>query len=145
MEKSKRNAALFIFSLIVVFPQIMISAAALEQAKPSMSDKFRDMYALVTSTSLSSLQKLKSVVNDVQKQIFPPNIDFRPKVEEEVDEQGAKEWMTEAVKKSLGSSKSTVEESAKSAASAVGDVVHKTKEKVSKKQCTGDACTRDEL
>lgn len=53
--------------------------------------------------------------------------------------------MKEAMKKSIGSSKSTVEETAKSAASAVGDVVHKTKEKVVDKQCTGDDCTHDEL
>ena len=53
--------------------------------------------------------------------------------------------MKEAAKKTFGSSKSTVEKSAKSAAGAVGDAVHKTKEKVKKKQCTGDACTHDEL
>lgn len=145
METSKRNVALFVFSLTILLPQILISTVALEQEKQSISDRFRDMYSLVTSTSMSSWQKLKSVVNDVQRQYFPPNLDFRPKVEEEIDEEGAKEWMKEAVKKSLGSSKSTVEKSAKSAASAVENVVHKTKEKVSKQQCTGDACTHDEL
>ncbi|XP_074361649.1 uncharacterized protein LOC141701919 isoform X2 [Apium graveolens] len=143
MEKSRRNVVVFIFSLIIILPQIMASTGAVEQGKQSISDRFRDVYGIVTASSMSSLHKLKSLINDVQQQLFPPNLE--PKIEEEVDEEGAKEWMKEAVKKSVGSTKSTVEETAKSAASAVEDVVHKTKEKVSKKHCTGDACSHDEL
>lgn len=62
-----------------------------------------------------------------------------------MDEEGARQWMKDAVKKTFGSSKSTVEKSANLAAGAVGNAVHKTKEKVTKKQCTGDACPHDEL
>ncbi|WOG82147.1 hypothetical protein DCAR_0101309 [Daucus carota subsp. sativus] len=146
MEKSKRNLALLIFSaFLLLFPHVIISTAALDQEKQSVSDKFRGLYSVVTSSSMSCWQKLKTLVNDVQLRYFPPSLDFRPKVEEEIEEQGSKEWMKEAVKKSLGSSKSTVEETAKSAASAVGEVVHKTKEKVAKKQCTGDGCPHEEL
>lgn len=53
--------------------------------------------------------------------------------------------MREAAKKTFGSSKSMVEKSAKSAAGAVGNVVHKTSQKVTESGCTGYACTPDEL
>lgn len=75
MEKSRRNVAVFMFSLMIIFPQIMVSTAAAEQQKQSISDKFRDVYSIVASSSMSSLQKLKSLVNDVQQQIFPPNLE----------------------------------------------------------------------
>lgn len=75
MEKSKRNVTLFVFSLMILFPQIIISTVAFEQEKQSLSDRVRDMYALVRTHSLRSWEKLKSVISDVQKQYFPPNIE----------------------------------------------------------------------
>ncbi|KAK1403771.1 hypothetical protein POM88_003376 [Heracleum sosnowskyi] len=130
---------------MILFPQIIISTVAFEQEKQSLSDRVRDLYALVRTRSFSSWENLKSIVGDVQKQYFPPNLDFRPRVEEEVDEEGTKQRMKDAAKKTFGSSKSTVEKSAKSAAGAVGNAVHKTKEKVKRQQCSGDDCSHDEL
>lgn len=75
MEKSTGNVTLFVFSLMILFPQIIISTVAFEHDKQSLSDRVRDMYALVTAHSLSSWEKLKSVVSYVQKQYFPPNIE----------------------------------------------------------------------
>ena len=76
MEKSKRNLALLIFSaFLLLFPHVIISTAALDQEKQSVSDKFRGLYSVVTSSSMSCWQKLKTLVNDVQLRYFPPSLE----------------------------------------------------------------------
>uniref|UniRef100_A0A166BPC5 Uncharacterized protein n=1 Tax=Daucus carota subsp. sativus TaxID=79200 RepID=A0A166BPC5_DAUCS len=75
MEKSQRNVTLFVFSLIILFPQIIISTVAFEQEKQTLSDRVRDIYSLVKTHSLTSWEKLKVLVNDAQKHYFPPNIE----------------------------------------------------------------------
>ncbi|KAG5016445.1 hypothetical protein GLYMA_08G224100v4 [Glycine max] len=65
------------------------------------------------------LDMLKNLVTHTYARFFPPNIDFRREEEGQVKENGAGEKVREAFAKSLGNSKATLEDAAKSAAETV--------------------------
>ncbi|MGV7440065.1 hypothetical protein PJI14_29360, partial [Mycobacterium kansasii] len=52
-----------------------------EQHKQYISDRVREMFSLVTTSSVSSWDTLTSLLNQLQKHYFPPNLDFRPRDE----------------------------------------------------------------
>ncbi|XP_030971184.1 uncharacterized protein LOC115991548 [Quercus lobata] len=94
--------------------------------------RLRSMFSFPKTTSTSYWEKVKTLINLAHAYFFPPNIDFRGGDEAEANEAsgGAGAKVKEAVTQSLGKSKATVEDSAKTAAKIVGETVKNTKEKV---------------
>ena len=87
--------------------------------KPLLHKIFMDTVSLLKKSRESSMEKIKTVIHDLQMQFSPPNLDFRGMGKTEHD------GMKEAVGKSFEKSKESVEESAKSAAEFVGEAIHK--------------------
>ncbi|CAK7323783.1 unnamed protein product [Dovyalis caffra] len=85
-------------------------------------------------TGTSFWDKVRTVFNQAQASIFPPNLDFRGRDEAlgHGDATGTGEKMKEAVAKSVEKGKATVEDSARSAAKIASETLQKTKEKVKK-------------
>ncbi|CAI9280810.1 unnamed protein product [Lactuca saligna] len=98
------------------------------------------MFFLFTSDSIQEQQqqqplplhmKIKTLLTNIQSYLFPPNLDFRGSVSVSKDEPrvtgasetegGAGDKFKEAVTKSLGEGKATVEETAKTAAQKLKD------------------------
>ncbi|KAI3766280.1 hypothetical protein L2E82_16333 [Cichorium intybus] len=71
--------------------------------------------------------KIRGLLTNVQSYLFPPNLDFRGRVNNDEPtsgtEGGAGEKVKEAVTKSLGEGMATVEETAKTAAKKVKDTL----------------------
>ncbi|CAH2043451.1 unnamed protein product [Thlaspi arvense] len=83
----------------------------------------------------SSWELIRGAMQMIQMKLYPPNLDFRSNSEksnrgEEGEDKGEK--VKEAATRSLEVSKEAIEESAKLAGGVVGEVVHKTAEKVAK-------------
>ncbi|KAJ0238305.1 Transmembrane protein [Hirschfeldia incana] len=80
----------------------------------------------------SSWELIQGAMQKIQMKLYPPNLDFRSsnKDGEEGEEKGEK--VKEAATRSLEVSKEAIEDSAKLAGGVVGEVVHKTAEKVTK-------------
>lgn len=91
------------------------------------------MYSSVFPTSIGQYwHMVKAIVNHTYAYFFPPNIDFRRGDEGQavVDNNGAGDKVKEALAKSLGTSKATLEDAAKSAADMAGETIEKAKVKV---------------
>ncbi|XP_059624422.1 uncharacterized protein LOC132267303 [Cornus florida] len=136
MDKFKGITTLFLFWFIIISHGITSTVAdAAAQNKdekpPSASEMIREMYSLITKSSITYWDRLKSLINQAQTQLFPPNLDFRGR-----DGTGGR--VKDAAEKSLKTSKVTVEESANSAGKAVGEAVHKTAEKVKESMADTD-------
>ncbi|KAG9141594.1 hypothetical protein Leryth_026143 [Lithospermum erythrorhizon] len=100
------------------------------QERSKAEEIFRDAYTALTKSSLSSLDRIKALINELQTKYFPPNLDFRSRdIDPSDSKESATEKMITAAGRSFGASKEAVEEFAKTAATAVGDVVQKTKGK----------------
>ncbi|KAL5818523.1 hypothetical protein ACOSQ4_022365 [Xanthoceras sorbifolium] len=127
-----RTQTLFLV-LFIVFSQQISSAvgdggqhrAEYNEEKPPFSKILTDTISVLKNSHKSSWDKVKAIIHGMQLQFFPPNLDFRGGEEANGDEK-----LKEAAKKSIGMSKTTVEESAKSAAEMVTGAVEKTAEKV---------------
>ncbi|XP_052190044.1 uncharacterized protein LOC127799868 [Diospyros lotus] len=120
------------------------SMAPKQQEKPSPLEMARDIYSLVARSSLSSWDKLKYFVYQLQAQVFPPDLDFRKTHGAEPEGGGgAGGRMKEAARQSFERSAETVGGSAKSVADAVGEAVHKTAEKMM--ETASDSGRHDEL
>ncbi|KAJ4897240.1 hypothetical protein Rs2_24034 [Raphanus sativus] len=78
----------------------------------------------------SSWELIRGAMQKIQMTLYPPNLDFRSNSEKEGEDKG--ERVKEAATRSLEVSKEAIEESAKLAGGVVGEVVHKTAEKVTK-------------
>uniref|UniRef100_A0A5B7BWT8 Transmembrane protein n=1 Tax=Davidia involucrata TaxID=16924 RepID=A0A5B7BWT8_DAVIN len=141
MEKCRGITTLFLLWVIILSPGIISTVGdggqnnvEPNQEKPSATEMIRDIYSQLTTSSVSYWDKVKSFINQVQAEFFPPNLDFRSRDEGHSTggggNEGARGKMKDAAEKSFGTSKVAVEESAKSAAKAVGEAVHKTAEKV---------------
>ncbi|KAM7523653.1 hypothetical protein LguiA_013555 [Lonicera macranthoides] len=127
MEKFRGITIPFLFLLIILFP-LFIPAYGKVEEKSSASQKMRDAYELLKTSSFRSWDKFKSIVSQMQTQFLPPNLDFKK------DKEGIKE----AAEKSFDGSRVAMEESAKSAADVVGEAVHVTKDKVKEKMARED-------
>ncbi|KAI7985641.1 hypothetical protein LOK49_LG14G02298 [Camellia lanceoleosa] len=109
------------------------------KAYTSLSERVKDMFSLSSTTPpptpriwSSSWNKAQSLFNQLQAYFFPPNLDFRGRKEMESDGGAAGEKVKEAMAKSFGKSRATVEDSAKSAAKFAGETLHTTADKVKK-------------
>ncbi|XAR73277.1 hypothetical protein NMG60_11007194, partial [Bertholletia excelsa] len=111
--------------------------------KPSAIDMAREFYSQMTGSSLSShWTKLKSILNQVQIQLSPPNLDFTKR--KGVEDDSKAEQMKAAAQKSFETSKTAMNEAAKSAAKVVGETVHETAGKV-KDAISDEDLPKDEL
>ncbi|CAL5443614.1 unnamed protein product [Camellia sinensis] len=109
------------------------------KAYTSLSERVKAMFSLSSTTPpptpriwSSSWNKAQSLFNQLQAYFFPPNLDFRRRKEVESDGGAAGEKVKEAMAKSFGKSRATVEDSAKSAAKFAGETLHITADKVKK-------------
>ncbi|KAI7997248.1 hypothetical protein LOK49_LG10G01558 [Camellia lanceoleosa] len=116
-----------------------------KEQKPSATEVVRDIYALITRSTVSSWDKVKSFINEMQTQFVPPDLDFRKRYGDKFESGGGGEKMKEAAQKSFETSKVTVEESAKSAAKVMGEAMHKTTKKVRETVSDADNDSHDEL
>ncbi|KAM1052685.1 hypothetical protein ACFX13_000278 [Malus domestica] len=149
MDRFSRRTALFLFWFIIVSLQIpkMIGEAQPEVEKNEEADQqtvfgrtmqdtmsmLYDTISVLQKSHQNAWDKVKTIINDMQLQFSPPNLEGRDKANakgSEGDDQGMREKVKEAAQKSFKTSKQTVEESAISAGEAVRETVHKTEEKV---------------
>ncbi|KAL0012798.1 hypothetical protein SO802_007906 [Lithocarpus litseifolius] len=96
----------------------------------SFPERLRSMFSFPKTISTSYWEKVKTLINQSHAYFFPPNIEGGDEAEANVAAGGAGVKVKEAVTQSLGKSKATVEDSAKTAAKIVGETVKNTKEKV---------------
>ncbi|XP_050241088.1 uncharacterized protein LOC126689982 [Quercus robur] len=144
MDRSTRSTILFLFWFIFIALQILPTIgeggqhyAQNQEEKPSIAKIVTDAISIMKESHESSWNKIKAIIKQVHLQISPPNLDFRGKDEANPEDSNAGGKMKEAAENSFGTSKHTVEESAKSAAKVVGEAMHKKKEKV-KESLTSD-------
>ncbi|PKI33440.1 hypothetical protein CRG98_046171 [Punica granatum] len=95
-----------------------------KKQEPSLAEIATDTISVIRYPHRVSWHKIKTLLNKVQLRLSPPDLDFRGSS----DKANAVQEMKEAVEKSFGSSKSTVEGSARSAAKAVQKTAEKVKE-----------------
>ncbi|KAJ8770554.1 hypothetical protein K2173_018045 [Erythroxylum novogranatense] len=130
--KSAVPVTLFLFFIFVATKGNEGQMGSTEQVDRAKRTTISEMFRSVFS---GYWERLKTMTNQVQASIFPPNLDFRGshiETEENRERAGAGEKMKEAVAVSLEKSKEAVEHSARSAATFAGETVQKTKEKVKK-------------
>ncbi|XP_022740731.1 uncharacterized protein LOC111292556 [Durio zibethinus] len=135
MNKSRRRSlTLFLLWLITLSHQIQSVVCEIGQyneEKPSFYQVVSSTMSLLKKSHKNSWEKIKTIIHDFHLQFIPPNLDFRgtgtakARVSESVGED-----MKGAVKKNIGTSKLSVEETAKSAAEFAGEAAHRTAEKV---------------
>ncbi|GAB4847682.1 hypothetical protein Ancab_026744 [Ancistrocladus abbreviatus] len=147
MDKSEASPKFLILCFILLY--ILILSLASDdnggsqnpEIKQSLGQRITSTATELGKSSLSSWNKLKSLVYRAQKNFFPPTLDFRSRDElpSSVDGEpgGTKERVKSAAEKSLETSEAAFEETAESAATVVGNVMHKTKEKVKDKLSKG--------
>ncbi|KDP25056.1 hypothetical protein JCGZ_22591 [Jatropha curcas] len=100
--------------LILCFFSVFVLTVRYE--RPDLSLSVSDTLRRTFSFSATYWDKAKTMISQAQAHLFPsPNLDFRGS---ETD-RGAGEKVKEAVAESLGKTKATVEDSAKSAANIV--------------------------
>ncbi|KAF2562094.1 hypothetical protein F2Q70_00019012 [Brassica cretica] len=82
----------------------------------------------------SSRELIQGAMQKIQMKLYPPNLDFRSNSDKNNKDGGEEkgEKVKEAAARSLEVSKEAIEDSAKLAGGVVGEVVHKTAEKVTK-------------
>ncbi|WZZ37377.1 hypothetical protein YC2023_020778 [Brassica napus] len=82
----------------------------------------------------SSRELIQGAMQKIQMKLYPPNLDFRSNSDKNNKDGGEEkgEKVKEAATRSLEVSKEAIEDSAKLAGGVVGEVVHKTAEKVTK-------------
>ncbi|XP_010027330.2 uncharacterized protein LOC104417818 [Eucalyptus grandis] len=140
MKKLRRIAKLFIFWVLVSLNTRALSTdigdgcqkhAKTKEEKPSIAKIVMGTVSRLKESHKISWIKIKTIMNNVQLHFFPPDLDFRSRDDAIVDNQNnAGSKVEHVVKKSFGTSKVTVEETAKSTAEVVGQAVRKTAEKV---------------
>ncbi|XP_010520039.1 PREDICTED: uncharacterized protein LOC104799297 [Tarenaya hassleriana] len=131
-----RVTVCFFFVAILFCNHIFTASAQAEQEKPSLLKIiFRIFGKKFPPTSWELIQ---AAIQKIKMKIYHPNLDFRSKSEGKGEEgkggeNSAGEMVKEAAKKSLETSKETIEGSAKLAGDAVGGAVQRTAEKVKNK------------
>ncbi|XWS33242.1 hypothetical protein CRYUN_Cryun22dG0064600 [Craigia yunnanensis] len=143
MNKSRRRSlTLFLLRLIILSHQILsvvCEGGQHNEEKPSFFQVASSTISLLKKSHKSSWEKIKTIIHDFQLQFTPPNLDFRGTGTAKArGSDSAGEKMKEAVKKSIGTSKLTVEKTAKSAAEAVHKTAEKVKGSVSDKEESHD-------
>ncbi|GAV58072.1 LOW QUALITY PROTEIN: hypothetical protein CFOL_v3_01608, partial [Cephalotus follicularis] len=140
----------YLFCYIIFSHQIVLSVgdggqdiAQNTEGKPSFAEIVTDTIKLLKKSHKSSWDKVKTIIHEMQ-QFFPPNIDFRS-AEEAHAGVGAGGKMKAAVEKSFGKSEEALEASAKTAAKAVADAMHKTAEKKDSVSVSHNIEPHDEL
>ncbi|KAJ9670884.1 hypothetical protein PVL29_027057 [Vitis rotundifolia] len=149
MDRFRRltfSTAWFLFFFFIIFyPQSLCSdnvadghggqnnAETNEDEKPSTFVMLTDTLALLSRSQISTWNKVKSFLNQLQLHFSPPNLDFRGRDigqsrMGEGDGPGGR--MKEAAEESAKSAVAAVDESAKSAAKVVGEAVQMTAEMV---------------
>ncbi|KAL3728836.1 hypothetical protein ACJRO7_033423 [Eucalyptus globulus] len=140
MKRLSRIAKLFIFWVLVSLHTRALSTdigdggqkhVKTKEEKASIAKIVMGTVSHLRESHKISWIKIKTIMNNMQLQFFPPDLDFRSRDHAIVDNQnnvGSK--VEHAVKKSFGTSKVTVEETAKSTDEVVGKAVRKTVEKV---------------
>ncbi|KAL0542987.1 hypothetical protein IC582_018071 [Cucumis melo] len=93
--------------------------------RPSFWNFIQETVAILKKSHSTPLDKIRSIIHQMQFQFFPPNLDFRSSDE---TKGGVVDEVKEAVEKSFEVSKDAVEESAKSAAKVMEEAVDKVKE-----------------
>ncbi|XP_030527653.1 uncharacterized protein LOC115738969 [Rhodamnia argentea] len=149
MRKLGRITKLFVFWVLVSLHAQALSteigdggqkhAEAEEEKKPSIAKVVTGAVSLLRKSQKISWIKIKTIMNSMQLQFFPPDLDFRSRDGAAVDDQNnAGSKVKQVVEKSFGTSKVAVEETAKSAAEVVGKAVRKTAEKVKESMSDDD-------
>ncbi|XP_055818098.1 uncharacterized protein LOC129887150 [Solanum dulcamara] len=134
MDFFRKLSILVLFCLITISSEIIHTSGDQQnvldnQKEQSPTQMLEEAYSMLLTSTLRSLDVAKSYINQLQLKYFPPNVDFRSKDDGSVNG-GAGERIMEATQKSFEKTKETVEGSARSAAKAVEQKVHKTAEKV---------------
>ncbi|XWS44837.1 hypothetical protein CRYUN_Cryun15aG0083400 [Craigia yunnanensis] len=143
MNKSRRRSfTLFLLQLIILSHQIVsvvCESGQQNEEKPSIFQLVSSTISLLEKSHKNSWEKIKTIIHEFQLQFTPPNIDFRgTDTAKARGSDSVGETMKEAVKKSIGTSKVTVEETAKSAAEAVHKIAEKVKGSDSDKEESHD-------
>ncbi|XP_062114836.1 uncharacterized protein LOC133828261 [Humulus lupulus] len=136
MDKTSKRRVLFIFWFITISILITLTKGESldfvhkqEDIKQSFTKILRSTISLLKTFHQNTWEKIKTLMQEIQFQYFPPNLDFKG-VNEANARGGAGGKMTKAVGRSFGTSKETVEETAKSAAEVVDKTMVKTAKKV---------------
>ncbi|KAF7846708.1 hypothetical protein BT93_L3893 [Corymbia citriodora subsp. variegata] len=148
MKRLRRIAELFIFWVLVSLHTQALSTETGDGGQKHAKAKKEELsIAKIVMGAVSFLReshkiswiKIKTIMNNMQLQFFPPDLDFRSRDAAIVDDQNnAGSKVRHAAKKSFGTSKVTVEETAKSVAEVVGKAVRKTAEKVKESKSDED-------
>ncbi|XVE86657.1 hypothetical protein DITRI_Ditri18aG0052100 [Diplodiscus trichospermus] len=137
MNKSRRSRILFLLRFIILSHQILSVVSERGQyneEKPSFFQVASSTISLLKKSHKTGWEKIKTVIHEFQLQFTPPTLDFRGTGTAKArgsDRNGVGENVKEAAEKSIGTSKVTVEEAAKSAAEAVHEAADKVKRSVS--------------
>ncbi|XVF15054.1 hypothetical protein REPUB_Repub09cG0116400 [Reevesia pubescens] len=128
MKNSRRRSLTLFLPWFVIlshqFVSVVCETGQYNEEKPSFFQVVSSTISVLKKSHKSSWEKIKTIIHDFQLQFTPPNLDFR-------GTGTAKARGSDGVlKKSIGTSKVIVEETAKSAAGIAGEAVHKTAEKV---------------
>ncbi|XP_021759090.1 uncharacterized protein LOC110723981 [Chenopodium quinoa] len=92
--------------------------------------------SIVTSLLISSWDKVKYLLQEVQNKYLPPNLDFRIQEKDGADEfesHDSSKRIRTAAKKSFKEGEATLEKTAESAATVMDHAMHKAKDKVENK------------
>ncbi|MED6168992.1 hypothetical protein PIB30_017134 [Stylosanthes scabra] len=111
----------------------------------TLRDAYNIYSALFTTSVTQYWGMFKALANYAYTRLFPPNIDFRRGGVGDKEGEGAGEQVKEAVSKSFGTSKATVEDAAKSAADITGDTLQKVKRTFSSSDDNNNNHKRNEL
>ncbi|CAN4106477.1 unnamed protein product [Withania somnifera] len=141
MESLRKLSILVLFCLITISSEIIHTAGDQKNVQDKQKDQsstqiLEEAYSMLVTSSMRSWDMVKSYINQLQLKYFPPNVDFRSKDDGKANG-GAGERITDATRKSFKKSKETVEGSAKYAAEAMEQKVHKTAEKVKDRMSGG--------
>ncbi|XP_018810759.1 uncharacterized protein LOC108983545 [Juglans regia] len=140
MDRSARISILFLFWFIIVSQQILPTiggeqhhdyAGQNQEEKPSFAKMVTDTISILKQSHQRSWSKVKTIIKELEFQIFPPNLDFRAADDANSKDRvgginSASGKVKDAAQKSFRTSKNTVEETAKSASEVVGGTMHKT-------------------
>ncbi|RHN58255.1 hypothetical protein MtrunA17_Chr4g0000401 [Medicago truncatula] len=132
MDKKRGASGVVLVLLVLVFLSFSIanvngdSVNDEDQSKKSafwVWQRLRSAYSMYSSVFPTSIGQywhmVKAIVNHTYTYFFPPNIERGEEGEAVVDNNGAGDKVKEALAKSLGTSKATLEDAAKSAADKV--------------------------
>ncbi|KAJ7956920.1 Transmembrane protein [Quillaja saponaria] len=145
MDKYSRSIKLFLFLFIIVTFQSHSAVgeggqldAQIEPVQPSIIKLVTNTISTLKRSHQSYWGKVKTIINGMQMQFSPPNLDFRGSDKADsgdgVGGEGTRGTMKKAAEKSFGASKETVEGFAKSTAKVVGEAINKATEKVNERE-----------